>query len=502
MIDKFKTADFGSMRPSRLHGHVKVTLKDTRTGETKKVEGDNIVTNAIYNIFARNICGGVDYSKLLPIATRWFGGVLCYGNAHTLNPDNFYPQSDTDNPLVAHAGDVAPSTSAIVQEDLKRGSPSNFIVGDGFIKAVWEFLPSQGNGTINGISLTHKDTGNVGLGNTSTAFKAFNPFDLINISNYTTNAGLLSTDQAYTQYDDNHALVFYIGELGEYGSGSGIPSFRFHTTKVSLYIRHLAMNKAGLIDTNSATDTDERAFDVETSIDFYMQPAYYFDPDTKYLWLFTNITSTDFAYSSQYMKYTVIDCEAGEEVTSGTYESDALNFAPVSYDSTGITYSLKSQINISKMGDFFLFPTCQGAFNFGGDLGVINGYQMIDTTLPTNQKTVSFNEVQKRIRSSMVGGGLLLTSGRVVNGNTGYTCNDFLPWEQRNPSFAFASPSEVSSYLSAICGGEPSTGGTCPRWIVANKMVNTTLYNPSEPIVKTASQSMVIEYTLREEEES
>ena len=81
MKDKFTPAVIGATRLPRLHGHVKVTLQNTRTGEKKISEGDNIVTNAIYRIFARNICGGVDYSKLLPIASKWFGGVLCYEKA-------------------------------------------------------------------------------------------------------------------------------------------------------------------------------------------------------------------------------------------------------------------------------------------------------------------------------------------------------------------------------------------------------------------------------------
>ena len=62
--DYMKTEKMSGVRIPDLKGHVKIALKDTRTGKTDIVfEGNNIITDAVKDIFASNLCGGM-YSAI------------------------------------------------------------------------------------------------------------------------------------------------------------------------------------------------------------------------------------------------------------------------------------------------------------------------------------------------------------------------------------------------------------------------------------------------------
>ena len=490
-----------------LKGHVKLTLHNVHNGKNEIIEGENIVTNAVRDILLGNYMGAIDLNNILPLWSNWFGGVLAYRNAHPLDanddlmPDAYFPQNSTSNPLTAHAGDQTPSSATIIQEDFSRGSPTSQIFSDGLVKQTWEWTPSQGNGVIGALSLTHKDTGNVGLGNTSSAFQAFNPFAIINgsqLSSITNNFN--GADEIVAMYDDNHGLMYYIGEDGDFY----YDHTRFQTNKITVYIRPMFYKKGGLFETIKANATYARKFTVTTNTTFYNEPSFYFDYTNKYLYLFSNLTSIN-TYSTSVIHYEVIDCENESVVSYGTITSDTSNLAPLSMDkNTGSGYDYQASVprfaNIVKDGNYFFFPTTSGvdwgegtrrtsAFN-------VNGMKKINFSSQADQTQIDFNTAQKQFRFGMLGGGLILNNGRVINGNTGYTCADMINDWEGTPVLCIHSPDKVSSIASYLCGA--NSGATSTRYLLANKMVNTTLFNLENPVTKTGSQSMIIEYTLQE----
>lgn len=70
------------------------------------------------------------------------------------------------------------------------------------------------------------------------------------------------------------------------------------------------------------------------------------------------------------------------------------------------------------------------------------------------------------------------------------------------PSWLFSTPNRPSSYLMNADGSSVNASGILASWnkrfIIANKMLNTTLFNLPAPVQKTSSQSMIVEYTLQE----
>ena len=510
--DTYRLNGFNQVKFPKLKGHVKLTLHNCRTGKNEVYEGDNIITNAVRDIFANNYLGAIDYSKLMPLWSNWFGGILCYQNAFDEDPqtnkpypDDYFPQGDDVNPVTAHAGATVPQDFA---DDRKRGMPNTAsqVFSDGVVKQAWEWGSTQGNGNISALSLTHADVGDCGLGSTSNAFGAFSPFDLIQGSQLpASDAGLNNKDNLFARYDDNHGLFFTIGDVGDFYFGRHTS---FATKKLTIYVRRLPYFKAGLFETMHADDTYQRVFTVETSgATMYAQPSYYFDIEHKYLWIFYNNTSTcgttpgDYWWNGTWdnntVNYFVVDCENEEIIDEGTIESDTNDLAPLSMPrSVGAGYSETDfYVNacIVKEGNYVYFPT--GTINgewTSYDKYRITGYKKINITNQADQSAITFNTTQNAFLSATKCGGLIINPGRVVNGGVGYSCNQQLNETNR----AFNDVNKVSFLAMPIGVGNQS--GTLPRYLAANKMVNTSKWNLPSSIQKTSSQSMTIEYTLQE----
>ena len=530
--DRIATSRINGLKTTRLKGHVKITLHDKKTGRNQTIEGENIMTAALPDIYGNNTLGAVDYSKTMPLSQKWLGGILCYKNAFATttidgatvpDPADYYPEGDDVNELIAHAGDTAPATAEIVREDYKRGSPIDIIRTENSIKQVWEWDTNQGNGIISALALTHVDTGNAGTGNTSSAFRAFEPFEMIQRNDMQASSiNLTAPDNLIAKYDDNHGVFFHIGDASDWIIGQYAASIK--TKDITVEIRRLPYSKAGLFETMHARAEHARTFTVTVTGDYlYAQPSWYFDRATKKLWLFTNNTSTAGNYDEDpthgyagtwddtNVHYIVIDCENETITDEGTISSDANNLAPLCKPLNAHTtnpaaenQNLYINAGIAKDGNDIYLPT--GGTDIGGDWNTnylgITGYQRIRLN-SSSQSTIEFEEKQNELRSAIKTGGLIINAGRVVNGGHGYTCQSQLNGEiaegyQSAGVWAFQQTEGPSSLILPIGCGNKSTTGAFSRFIMASKLVHSTKYNLPQAIEKTGTQAMTIEYTLTE----
>ena len=509
--DLFRNIKMGDgIMPKKFKGHVKVILHNLRTGKNEIIEGDNIVTNLAAAVYGSDFLGAIDYANIMPLWQKLFGGLLYYENPFATSgspaepdPADYFVQGNDVNALKGHAGPTVP-TGAQMQEDRTRGYRVDVVESDGKIKQVFEFGSLQGNGTISALALTHPDVGDAGTGNASSVFQSFQPFEIINGSGLTDiTAGLTASENIFAQYDDSHGICFYIGDEGDYA----YEHTRFATSKVTVYIKPFPFKKAGLFETMNANTARQRKFTVDTGVTFYNNPSFFFDTATKYLWLFTNLTGVN-TYDADDINYVVIDCSptaSSRIVTTGTLTSDTANIAPLSMDEdTGSGWDYQASVprfaNIIKDGNLIWFPTSAGvdwgegkrrqsAFN-------VNGLHMIDITGTVSQAAVTFNETQKQYRSAFKSGGLIINSGRVINGGVGYTCADQIPDADAYPTYTLAQPYGPVSYEMPI-GGTNATP-TRPRNILLNKLFHSTKYNLPAPVTKDSSKSLTVEYTLEE----
>lgn len=145
-------------------------LTDVNTSEVETVTEENMVTNAVNNILGINPMGifycEAEYSTgmvwtgtLLPICPNMIGGILLFPKALEENADNIYVQSD--NLPVAYASNNVNSTANTARGSLNLTESKKL---DNGYKFVWEFTPSQGNGTIAAVALTSALGGQNGFG--------------------------------------------------------------------------------------------------------------------------------------------------------------------------------------------------------------------------------------------------------------------------------------------------------------------------------------------------
>lgn len=499
--EKKRLDGFNTPKIPQIKGHVKITLHNCRTGKNEVIEGENIVTNAMRDILDANYVGGINYSKIFGtegLWKKWFGGVLLYEQAHTLDPDNYYPQPDSDNHLFAHAGQNP--IDPLYDDDLTRGNPvaAAFIQTEDTVKQVWEWGSARGNVPdgryIRALSLTHSDVGDAGLGSSSHVFSQLTPLE--SIGGFTSNSRIAGKE-VFAQYDEAHGVAFAIGNDGEWKNGNQA----FETNKITVYKRKFPFSKAGIYQTQVSDGRFEEKFTITISFNIYAQPCFYFDQVNKRLWLFTNYTSAS-SYSKSVIKYSVIDCENQIEYAHGTITSDTENIAPLGYGDNTTFYGGGRSVftGIVFDGTYFYFPT--GINTGAGDIEErLTGYQKINFSNQADQTTISLNSGEiGKFWSPMYSGGLLVSMGGVVNGDTLYPCqsNWNTPFSTGYSVFA-TQPNRPSSYITQLDSLRlDSASDICPRDIFVNKLLNMTLFNLPSPIQKTSSQSMTVEYTLQE----
>ena len=149
----------------RVKGTMTMELMDVNTGEVEMVAEENMITNAVNHIFGLNPMGvfyeigesidGIKWqSGLLPVCPNAIGGILLFSKALEENADNIYSRSD--NLPVAYASNNVNSTANVARGSMNLTESKALENG---YKFVWEFTPSQGNGTIAAAALTSAQGG-------------------------------------------------------------------------------------------------------------------------------------------------------------------------------------------------------------------------------------------------------------------------------------------------------------------------------------------------------
>ena len=128
-----------------------------------------MITNAISNLFTNNV-GGLQFNVHgnspwrqstynVPLCPNALGGIVLYADSIEEDEDTLF--APADNLVTGYASNDSHSTA-----NAKRGDYNTIESGaiDGGFRLVWEFLTSQGNGTISSIGLTHAYGGRSHLG--------------------------------------------------------------------------------------------------------------------------------------------------------------------------------------------------------------------------------------------------------------------------------------------------------------------------------------------------
>ena len=159
-----------------LKGTMKIELTDVHTGEKQTVVEQNMITNALREIF-RPLGLDKSPSKVLydwaPYYQKLLGGILLFDTNIEENADNLYPP-----PSARLIGCAAYGTQNNTKGTLRGGynqTESELNLSNRYMKYVYDFATSQANGTISCICLTHLNGGFTSYGGEDSVFTSSYP---------------------------------------------------------------------------------------------------------------------------------------------------------------------------------------------------------------------------------------------------------------------------------------------------------------------------------------
>ncbi|MEG0919355.1 MAG: hypothetical protein RSE61_05425 [Anaerovoracaceae bacterium] len=162
-----------------LKGSMKIELQDVNTGETETILAQNMVTNALSEIFKP-----IGLSKsperleklLCPYYEHLLGGILLFDSSITENINTFYPPANSKLIGCGVFGEQNNTTGTY------RGNynliESQLNLDERYMKYVYDFNANQGNGNISSVCLTSKNAGYTSYGSSDAEFILSKPLGL------------------------------------------------------------------------------------------------------------------------------------------------------------------------------------------------------------------------------------------------------------------------------------------------------------------------------------
>lgn len=159
-----------------LKGTMKIELTDVNTGQTETVLEQNMVTNALANIFKP--LGLVKdpykmYESFAPYYQKLLGGLLLFDTNIEENEDMLYPPANAKLIGCAVYG-VQNNTKGKERGSYNQTESENNLT-DRYMKYVYDFQTSQANGTIACVCLTHANGGYTSYGSPDAVFNSEHP---------------------------------------------------------------------------------------------------------------------------------------------------------------------------------------------------------------------------------------------------------------------------------------------------------------------------------------
>lgn len=470
-IDKTKKSTIGNMNVPHLHGHTKVTLTDIKTGEIEVYEKDNMVTDAVENLYSKNLYGVMDYRDLKPVRDL-FGGVMLFDNE--MDTDSITPERTPR--VVANAGQVAHASAST-----KRGNPNNASGGsqelaNGY-KFVWDWATNQGNGTINSMSLCHKNCGDVSI--SPDVFVSDIP--LIKFSS----SKLLMTASGNTQTRVAHTQrpldLFYLNPTGDWGYHSAGTII----TKVSTQAIEQKING----DLGASSFGESKEFSIP-NFTVYRDSVTYDVENDKILFITFPSDSSVVVYSVDFDEETMTTTTFDQGIT--IYRETTPVLADVS------TQQIVSCNKFIKSGKYIYVPSNGGSFY---RLNMTNTSDIVELT---SNMTDTLNFVglgQVNINEGVVlGYNYIIANDVVCQIETPTYLGVIMEGNNRSYEVIRVARSESVDVANMVwCSSQTSGTATVNLYVgvaLILPYLATIQQDFANPIIKTSDKTMKVEYTI------
>lgn len=153
-----------------LHGHTRLELTDVHTGQVRTIEHDNLVTDAVQKIISTfpelSMAGNIFYRATSASYTwyslwqKFYGGLLLYDTALPEQTDCFFAPAAANLTGTARYGSVNTGTGTLRGSYNANESVLDYTNRE--LRLVYDFNTSQGNGTIAAVCLSNAESALLG----------------------------------------------------------------------------------------------------------------------------------------------------------------------------------------------------------------------------------------------------------------------------------------------------------------------------------------------------
>ena len=453
-------------------------LTDVNTSEVETITEENMVTNAVNNILGINPMGifycEAEYStgivwtgKLLPICPNMIGGILLFPKALEENADNIYVQSD--NLPVAYASNNVNSTANTARGSLNLTESKKL---DNGYKFVWEFTPSQGNGTIAAVALTSALGGQNGFGSLVGDASTFLQLKAVDIGALTTAKKVVLFGAVEVDFEKNllYSLTFKNSSVC--------------IKKVRIPIFNIGLNEK--LDDSTYTVLEDKAVPASTFrfLGDYTLYGEFMDGKDGYWYGFSNEGNSSGSATMVWVKISKTDYS----ITEGEWTLSNAKLMAVGQRDESATYPERI-IQCCMRGGYLYVP----AYNKTG-IYKINTANSADVTLIPFGFTSKWKPLCEAGSCEVY---MTLIGDLIVAGDFQVTAEDKVIRTQGSFRLNDAA-TPLFQYKQFLVGWGGSYGSEYRTMYLLTPYL-ATINNLSSAVVKTVDKTMKITYTLTEE---
>ena len=474
-----------------LKGKTTFELTDVNTGEVEVIEDTNMITNGLQDFLATYGYFGCDVLSKMGDSSLWvnaLGGLFLFDSRLEENVENTFMPAGVK--MIGNGSkDVA--NSGVVTELGSYNTSESGLQSDGSVKFVYDFSTSQANGSIACACLTSKIGGYIGMGN-SNEKRIFNRdysfTTFISDDRYirTSNIDGSKNDGQhvlYASYNDNAIYLsnpYNILYNASYADQHWSATKKIQILKVKVGFTSIGIKERLLL--NQVSETYD--IDIPQDILTYMGTRTTFvyisaDTDGNVFVVFNTGGST--LNNGSFCWIMKIDRE--RNVTHYKFTNNV--GSPIYFNRSIMVFN----------GEYLFVYTYNSPYKLYG-IKYSDSTQIIDVNWTLNSIYTLFNIDKNRIGifgNSYDGSNyyaplvydVVNNELRYCNGKGGYSSELYIPFIDKKGVYIYVyyyNSSNYSNYFKILKD---------PRYLA-------TINNLSEPVVKTASKTMKVTYTITE----
>lgn len=485
-----------------LKGKTTFELTDVNTGEVEVIEDTNMITNGLQDFLATYGYFGVDVlsKDKMGASSLWvnaLGGLFLFDSRLDENVENTFMPAGVK--MIGNGSkDVA--NSGVVTELGSYNTSESGLQSDGSIKLVYDFSTQQANGTIACVCLTSKLGGYIGMGsenryyNDSYNLKEYKSDDKHQLYSGIAGAQKYLQHLMYPVYREN---VIYLTNPYNINPVSGHVDQHWSVTKkIQILKVRVGFSSASIKNRNVLSSNDILAtYDIDIPQDIldYVGTNKYgtipFSDNEGNIFMVFGKTSRDENFYANYFSFSnnsyvwIMKINRDMQVTAYKFTNNTGNALYVSRKTTvfdgnyiwtytnnspytlyGIKYSDSTQIietGVSKDSKYNLFVLGRNL------IGICNSYVNSSYYNPPD----IYDAVNRTLKK---------TNGTIYDNS-----EIFIPFIDRKGVYISVYYTESSSSPNSFS-------------VIKDPRYLATINNLSEPVVKTASKTMKVTYTITE----